>query len=92
MASKAVAQLQALAGIGWGLGQESAGHQVDRVNAPVLIADGNQDPNDAVANSRTLAREIPHSQLHIYRDAAHGFWFQDRTDWVQRIDRFIPLR
>jgi pimeloyl-ACP methyl ester carboxylesterase len=89
IASKAVTQLQAAAGIGWGLGQEPAGHQLNRVNAPVLIADGNHDPNDAVANSQTLAGEIPHSQLHIYPDAAHGFWFQDRTDWVRRIDRFL---
>lgn len=57
--------------------------------APALIGDGAEDPLNSLANNRSLAAELPHSQLHIYPDAAHGFWFQDRTDWVQRIDRFL---
>jgi pimeloyl-ACP methyl ester carboxylesterase len=88
-ASAAVSQLQAVAGLGWGQGQDPEGHRLNRITARALIADGNEDPLDAVANSRTLAREIPHSQLHIYPDAAHGFWFQDRADFVGRIDRFL---
>ena len=32
---------------------------------------------------------VPRSQLHIYPDDAHSFWFQDRTDWVRRVDRFL---
>jgi pimeloyl-ACP methyl ester carboxylesterase len=89
MASPAVSQLQAQAGLSWGLGQDPAGHHLNRITAPTLIADGAQDPYDAVANSHTIAREIRHSQLHIYPDAAHGFWFQDQVDFVRRIDRFL---
>jgi pimeloyl-ACP methyl ester carboxylesterase len=89
MAPAAVAQLQQTAAIDWATGQDPAGHHLDRIHAETLIADGSQDPYDAVANSRALARQIPHSQLHIYPDAAHGFWFQDREDFVARIERFL---
>jgi pimeloyl-ACP methyl ester carboxylesterase len=89
MAPAAVAQLQQTAGIDWAPGQEPAGHHLNRIKAPALIADGSEDPYDAADNSQALARQIPHSQLHIYPDAAHGFWFQDRADFVLRIDRFL---
>jgi pimeloyl-ACP methyl ester carboxylesterase len=89
MAPAAVAQLQQTATHDWGTGQEAAGHHLNDIRAPALIADGSEDPYDAVANSRALAAQIPHSQLHIYSDAAHGFWFQDRVDFVRRIDRFL---
>jgi pimeloyl-ACP methyl ester carboxylesterase len=89
MAPAAVVRLQQTAGIDWATGQERAGHQLNRIKAETLIADGSEDPYDAVDNSQSLARQIPHSQLHIYPDAAHGFWFQDRDDFVPRIDRFL---
>ena len=89
MAPAATAQLQQTAGIDWATGQEPAGHQLNRIKARTLIADGKEDPYDAVANSKALARQIPHSQLHLYPDAAHGFWFQDRADFVARINRFL---
>jgi pimeloyl-ACP methyl ester carboxylesterase len=88
MAPASVDQLQKAAGDRWGQGLEGAGHRLSAVHAPTLIADGAEDPNP-VANSITLEAEIPHAQLHIYRDAAHGFWFQDATDWTRRIDRFL---
>jgi pimeloyl-ACP methyl ester carboxylesterase len=87
-ASRHVDQLQTLASDHWAQGLEPAGHQLGAVRAPALIADGAEDPNP-LANSRRLQAEIPNAQLHIYPDAAHGFWFQDATDWVQRIDRFL---
>jgi pimeloyl-ACP methyl ester carboxylesterase len=89
MAPAGVVQLQQTAAFDWATGQEPAGHHLDRIKAPALIADGSEDPYDAVANSQALARQIPHSQLHIYPDAAHGFWFQDRADFILRIDRFL---
>src|SRR5579872_3732000 len=89
MAPSAVAQLQQTAAGDWGAGQDAAGHHLNRITAPALIADGSEDPYDAVANSRALAAQIRHSKLHIYPDAAHGFWFQDRADFVLRIDRFL---
>jgi len=89
MAPAAVARLQQTAGIDWATGQERAGHHLNLIKAETLIADGSEDPYDAVDNSQALARQIPHSQLHIYPDATHGFWFQDRKDFVPRVDRFL---
>ena len=37
---------------------------------------------DAVFISRKVAGEVPHFQIRIYLDAAHGFRL-----WVRRIDR-----
>jgi pimeloyl-ACP methyl ester carboxylesterase len=88
-ASEQVAQLQQATSSSWAKGLERAGHRFSQVRARVLIGEGAEDPLVAVADSRTLAAELPHSQLHIYPDAAHGFWFQDRADWVRRIDRFL---
>ena len=87
--SPQISALQDAASARWALGLEPAGHQLNRVRAPALIGDGAEDPFNSLANSRTLAAALSHSQLHVYPDAAHGFWFQDRTDWVRRINRFL---
>jgi pimeloyl-ACP methyl ester carboxylesterase len=89
LAPAVVIQRQQMAQKRWGEGLEPAGHHLDRLIAPALIGDGAEDPYDPIANSRNLAREVPHAQLHIYPDAAHVFWYQDATDWIQRIDRFL---
>jgi pimeloyl-ACP methyl ester carboxylesterase len=84
-----VRERQAVAIVGWIHGQESAGHRLGEVHAPTLIADGSEDPYEPTANNYALQAKLPHAQLHIYPDASHGFWFQDRADWVRRIDRFL---
>lgn len=84
-----VIALQLAAGDRWARGLEPAGHGLEGVRAPALIGDGAEDPFDALSNSQRLAAELPHAQLHVYPDAAHGFWFQDLRDWVHRIDRFL---
>ena len=89
MAPPAVTQAQKAAADGWLHGLEPAGHHLRSVRARALIADGDEDPYDPIANSRTLAAEIPRAALHIYADAAHAFWFQDLGDWVRRVDRFL---
>jgi pimeloyl-ACP methyl ester carboxylesterase len=84
-----VRALQARAIAGWVTGEEPAGYRLGEIQAPTLIGDGSQDPYDPISNSYHLRDAIPHAQLHIYADASHGFWFQDRFDWVRRIDRFL---
>jgi pimeloyl-ACP methyl ester carboxylesterase len=88
-APAAAVDRQAKAAQAWTAGQEPAGSRLGRIRATALVADGSEDPLDALANSRTLAREIPHAQLQIYPDAAHGFWFQDRENFARRVDRFL---
>lgn len=89
MASASVAQMQGSASQDWLDGSDPAGHLARRIRVPVLIGDGVDDQIDPAVNSRSLARDIPHAQLHLYPDAAHGFWFQDANDWVRRVDRFL---
>jgi pimeloyl-ACP methyl ester carboxylesterase len=89
LAPARVSRLQSEASRRWGQGAEPSGHLLATVQLPTLIADGSEDPYDPVANSRALKADIRNSRLHIYADAAHGFWFQDATDWVRRIDRFL---
>jgi pimeloyl-ACP methyl ester carboxylesterase len=89
LAPARVSRLQFDASRRWGQGAEPSGHLLATVRAPTLIADGSDDPFDPVANSRALKAKIRNARLHIYPDAAHGFWFQDASDWVRRIDRFL---
>lgn len=89
VAPASVDQLQGMASQAWLGGFDPAGQHPRRIRVPVLIADGAKDHLDPAVNSRNLARKIPHAHLHLYPDAAHGFWFQDAADWVRRIDRFL---
>lgn len=85
----AVGVQQGFANSFWVGGGNQAGHLLRRVHARVLIGDGAKDRLAPVADSRILAATIPHAQLKIYPDAAHGFLFQDSQDWVARVDRFL---
>jgi pimeloyl-ACP methyl ester carboxylesterase len=85
----AVGRQQGLTNLGWGFGGYHAGHLLKRVHARVLIGDGAEDRLAPVADSRILDATIPHAQLKIYPDAAHGFLFQDTQDWVARVDHFL---
>jgi pimeloyl-ACP methyl ester carboxylesterase len=55
---------------------------------PVLIGAGALDQALPVANQRHLARVLPNAGLKVYRDAAHGFLFQHRRDFLGRVERF----
>ena len=44
--------------------------------APTFVANGDHDGLFPAIDSAVLAREIPHSQLGIYRDSGHAFLFQ----------------
>ena len=87
--SQQVGFLQANAINRWLDGSDRAGHRLKRLRTAALIGDGLQDQIAPVANSRMLAAAIPHAQLKIYRDAAHGFFIQHLHDWVRRVDRFL---
>jgi pimeloyl-ACP methyl ester carboxylesterase len=86
----AVGSKQGFANIEWVYGGDRAvADQVGHLNTRVLIGDGAEDRLTPVADSRILAATIPHAQIKIYPNAAHGFLFQDAHDWVARIDRFL---
>jgi pimeloyl-ACP methyl ester carboxylesterase len=80
---------QALAMGDWLSGLDAAGLKTARISAPTLIADGTDDQLDPVANDHALARLIPGSKLVLYRDAGHGFMFQDRAPFAAQVDSFL---
>ena len=46
------------------------------IQAPTLVANGDEDPTFPAIDSVVLAREIPNAQLALYPDSGHGFHFQ----------------
>lgn len=72
----------------WWAGTDPAGKKTAGIEASTLVADGSQDPLDPVANSRALARLIPHAQLVLYPDAAHAFLFQE-AGFAARVEAFL---
>ncbi len=52
-------------------------------------ADGTKDALDPVGNDRQLAGLIEGAQLALYPGAGHGFWFQDESGFVTRVEAFL---
>ncbi len=86
-AAATTAEFGALAS--WLGGKEAAGHRIDEIGVPTLIADGTSDELVPVANDRELARVIPHATLTLYPDAGHAFLFQEGQAFLQVVDRFL---
>jgi pimeloyl-ACP methyl ester carboxylesterase len=72
----------------WG-GKDPAGRKTAAISAPTLVADGTADWVDPVANAHALARLIPGARLILYPDAAHGFLFQDATQFAAAVESFL---
>ncbi len=87
--SPAVLAADRRAVIQWWTGKDPAGQKVGAISVPTLIADGAADWVDPTVNARTLARLIPAARLVLYSDAAHGFLFQDRTQFAAVVESFL---
>ena len=85
--STPVDQAQLSAVDSWIAGTDSGGHGT--ITAPTLIGDGANDVLTVPANAKALHKSIAHSKLTIYRDAGHGFVFQDAAKWAKRVDKFL---
>jgi pimeloyl-ACP methyl ester carboxylesterase len=72
----------------WMAGDDPAGHQLNRIHVPTLVADGAQDALNPAANAVRLARGIPCSRLLLYPDAGHAFLSQDAAAFVPAVDCF----
>lgn len=88
-ASDAVKAQQTAAVQQWMTGQDPAGRDLNRIQAPTLVADGTLDQLNPVRNDQLLARGIPRAQLRLYPDAGHAFWFQDAARFVPTVERFL---
>jgi pimeloyl-ACP methyl ester carboxylesterase len=80
---------QGIAVSDWWDGTDTTGHQIARISAPTLIADGTEDQLDPAANDHILARLIPRARLALYPDAGHAFLFQEPTRVASLIQSFL---
>lgn len=59
------------------------------IEQPTLVANGDTDVAFPITDSVVLFREIPHSQLSVYRDANHGFLFQEPVVFANEVVAFL---
>jgi pimeloyl-ACP methyl ester carboxylesterase len=90
--SAATTTAQGRAVTAWWDGTDAAGREVTRISVPTLIADGNADRLDSVANDRALASLIPGARLVLYPDAGHAFLFQVGTPFTTLLESFLTGR
>ncbi len=86
-ASTPVADAQLSAVESWIAGMDSGGNGI--ITAPTLIGDGADDVLTAPVNSKELHKSISGSKLTIYRDAGHGFVFEDAVKWAKHVNKFL---
>jgi pimeloyl-ACP methyl ester carboxylesterase len=73
----------------WGIPNHSSLQRAAAIRAPVFVANGDGDPMILPHYSYLLAGLIPHAQLKLYPDAAHGFLFQHHEDFARDVDAFL---
>jgi len=88
-ASAAVRAEQATAIDRWFAGQDPAGREVGRIRVPILIADGAEDALDPSPNAQILEHAVHGAPVLLFPDAGHAFLFQDSSEFVPLLDRFV---
>ena len=88
-ASAAVRAEQSTAIDQWFAGEDPAGREIGRIHAPILIADGAEDALDPSANAGILANAVHGAPVLLFPDAGHAFLFQDSSEFVPILDRFV---
>jgi pimeloyl-ACP methyl ester carboxylesterase len=73
----------------WGIPDHALLQGVSAIDAPVFVANGDSDPMILPHYSYLLAGLIPHAQVKIYPDAAHGFLFQHHAEFAADVDAFL---
>jgi len=73
----------------WGIPDNSALQRVTAIEQPVFIANGDSDPMILPRYSHLLASLIPHAQVKIYPDSAHGFLFQHHAAFATDVEAFL---
>jgi pimeloyl-ACP methyl ester carboxylesterase len=73
----------------WGIPNHALLQRLSVIDIPVLVANGDSDPMILPRYSYLLAGLIPHAQVTIYPDAAHGFLFQHHAEFAADVDRFL---
>lgn len=73
----------------WGIPDHSALQRPIAITQPVFVANGDSDPMILARYSYLIAGLIPHANLKIYPDAAHGFLFQHHTEFAADVADFL---
>ncbi|MDH6198326.1 pimeloyl-ACP methyl ester carboxylesterase [Mycobacterium frederiksbergense] len=73
----------------WGIPNHAALQRVSAISMPVFIANGDSDPMILPHFSHLLAGLIPHAQVKIYPDSAHGFLFQHHAEFAADVAAFL---
>ena len=79
-----VAQITAIHA--WGNGPATA---LEKVEHPVLVANGDHDVMVPTVNSVELARRLPNAQLSIFPNAGHGGIFEYHVEFVPQALAFL---
>jgi len=73
----------------WGIPDHALLQRLSALGMPVFVANGDSDPMILPHYSYLLAGLIPHTQMKIYPDAAHGFLFQHHTEFAADLNAFL---
>ena len=73
----------------WGIPDHPALERVKALQMPVFVANGDSDPMILPHYSYLLAGLIPHAQMKLYPDSAHGFLFQHHAEFAADVLHFL---
>ena len=73
----------------WGIPDHTRLERLRAIDIPVFVANGDSDPMILPHFSYLLAGLIPHAQVKIYPDAAHGFLFQHHAEFAADVAAFL---
>ena len=76
----------------WGIPDHARLQRVSALGMPVFVANGDSDPMILPHYSYLLAGLIPHAQVKIYPDSAHGFLFQHHAEFAADVEAFLTRR
>ena len=73
----------------WGIPDHALLQRVSAIDMPVFVANGDSDPMILPHYSYLLAGLIPHAEVKIYPDSAHGFLFQHHAEFAADVEAFL---
>jgi pimeloyl-ACP methyl ester carboxylesterase len=73
----------------WGIPDHAKLQRLSCLRMPVFAANGDSDPMIRPHYTHLLAGLIPHAQVKIYPDSAHGFLFQHHAEFAADTDAFL---
>ena len=73
----------------WGIPDHAQLQRISAIEMPVMVANGDSDPMILPHYSYLLAGLIPHAEMKIYPDSAHGFLFQHHAEFAADVSAFL---